>query len=321
VEDSFGATHTVTTDVEILPLPIPVITRPKNGDTVFENIDIEGTASGDTVTHVQVFLKKQGSTSGTLIDTVGVTNGKWSTSWDTKAVENGNYDLTARASDKDGKYRSEESSSIRIKIDNEVSIIDDGPDDQPEDNVTSEWWDVLGLGTMCIALCLILVVVIIIAIVAIMRRGRGARGKRPPAEALAAAQRDMYERMGTAGAMAEEELGFEEITDEEEEEPEVEDEGMKRPVRCPSCNEIFISKDKGERPWMLFCTQCGAKGIIKEERLKLPPGKEDEEEEEPEEKRERKREKVRCPECEEIFSVWEDEKDLECPNCGVTGMK
>jgi DNA-directed RNA polymerase subunit RPC12/RpoP len=118
----------------------------------------------------------------------------------------------------------------------------------------------------------------------------------------------------------EEEVAPEVSIEEEEEEPVEEEKGYKRPIRCPSCKEIFITKDPGERPWMLFCTQCGAKGLIKDERrLELPPGKD--EKKEKEKPAGRRREKVKCPECSEIFGTWSDEKEIECPNCGTTGER
>ncbi|UCH89088.1 MAG: PKD domain-containing protein [Thermoplasmata archaeon] len=309
VKDTYGATDTTDIDFEILELPIPVITRPSSGSTVNGEVDIQGTASGRTVSKVEVSLVYPDGTTN-KIGTVDVTNGFWQLSWDSTSVTNDDYHLEARATDESGVYRSETSIQIKITIDNEESVDEEEP--APQDNVTEAEasWDILGLGATGCAVLVIVVIIVVIALIAMAARRPSPRRKRAPEASLAAARMDAFKPIEEgAGEGAEVSI---------EAEPE-EEKGFKRPVKCPSCGEIFMQRDTGERPWMLWCTQCGARGLIKEDkRPKLPPGKD---EEEIRKEAERKREKVKCPECTEIFTVWSTEKEIECPNCGITGEK
>jgi PKD repeat protein/ribosomal protein S27E len=314
VEDPNGAKDVVTLEITILPIPVPVIIQPSSGTKVFEDVKISGSANGPTVKKVQVSLIYSDGVTKKVLGTVSVSGGAWELTWDSTSVENGDYQIEARSTDDKEEYWSSGSIRISIEIENEESVVDDTP--APTLNETDEGFldsiDFLGVGTVgVLALCGVGILIIIILIGVMVMRS-GSRRKRAPADSLRAAQMDSFRPVADTGAG---DVDVEEVDEEEESEPE----GTERPIKCPSCGDIFLTRDTGKRPWMLWCTQCGARGIIKgAEHPGLPPGEDDKAKRA---KEDHKREKVKCPECTEIFSIWSDDKEIECPNCGISGEK
>jgi DNA-directed RNA polymerase subunit RPC12/RpoP len=84
-------------------------------------------------------------------------------------------------------------------------------------------------------------------------------------------------------------------------------------IKCPSCKKVFKVEDNGERPLMMTCTHCGAKGSISQ----VPGDENKDEEEEEEEKPEPV--SIICPSCGGMFELDHVMVEATCPFCNVKG--
>ncbi len=97
-----------------------------------------------------------------------------------------------------------------------------------------------------------------------------------------------------------------------QEPPAVEEPKMVR-VKCPSCKRVFKVKDDGERPLLMTCSHCGAKGSISH----VPGDEEKEAEEEEEEGPEPI--SIICPSCSGMFELDHIMEEATCPFCNARG--
>ncbi len=298
--------------------PTIFISSPNDGTKVENDVVIEGTTTGESITTVRV---KVGSGSGKTYRTADdMSSAKdwslWEFEWDTTRGDNGDYTIYANvtASIQGKNYYDEV--TIEVTVDNpEVTE----PDDEDEG---AGFMDMLTGNTMVLyGVIGVIILLIIIILIAVMRKSKKKREPRPE------------EEMGMAPGLPPPELEL--MEGEKEAEAPKPPEVKKLPVKCPKCKDIFITEDDGTRPIILKCETCGARGIIR-----TPPEPEEEPEEEgddnktdeseaeedaaqkgddePEEELKRKP-IIKCPNCRELFPADVDAGEIECPSCGTKG--
>jgi DNA-directed RNA polymerase subunit RPC12/RpoP len=86
-------------------------------------------------------------------------------------------------------------------------------------------------------------------------------------------------------------------------------------VKCPSCKRVFKVDDTGERPLMMTCTHCGAKGSISQ----VPGDAREDEEEEEEVDQGPEPISIICPSCKGLFELDHVMDEATCPFCNAKG--
>ena len=269
------------------PLSI-TITSPSDKTRVSKTETIRGTASGEGITSVEIKIGTQ-----VYWELATPTSGagdwsEWSFEWDTTAVDNGIITITARV--KAGTDSAQ--TSISLNVQNGEPTEPDETEEAP-----SGIMDWIRNNLMLVGAALLILIIMILLIIGMISRSRK---KRKFMEREAALERIETE------VIAKEALEVEKAVVPEEELVK------KQPVRCPKCKEYSVIEDDGQRPLMIECVHCGAKGYISDKPKLLSEPKLPAEEEED-------KLIIQCPKCEEMFTVEDEIGDIVCPNCGVGG--
>ena len=199
------------------------------------------------------------------------------------------YSIRARVTGV-GSETKEDAVQVRLDL-----VSDTVEPDTPSENGIMDM--ITGLGTMMLAACGVIILIVILLIVFMVTRSKKKRRIR-----------ELEEK--------EERLELERIEQERKEVERAETEDItrtvkKQPVRCPKCKEYSVIEDDGQRPMMIECVHCGAKGYISESPKKLSEPKLPEEED---------KLIIECPKCNEMFTVEDETGEIACPNCGVRGQ-
>jgi ribosomal protein S27E len=289
--DSFGSTsgiQEITVTVSNAPDLSITITSPTNNKIIKSKAAqiIQGTTTGEGITKVEIKIGADAYITAT--DSTGDWS-QWSYTWDTTGLKDATYTIRVRVTGV-GSETKEDAIQVRLDLVSDAET----PDTPSEDGIIDM---ITGLGTMMLAACGAIILIIILLIVFMVTRSKKKRMIREHEEKE---QRLEMERL---------ELERKEVELAEAE--ETKREAKKQPVRCPKCKEYSVIEDDGQRPMMIECVHCGAKGYISETPKKLSEPKLPEEED---------KLIIECPKCNEMFTVEDETGEIACPNCGVRGQ-
>jgi DNA-directed RNA polymerase subunit RPC12/RpoP len=263
------------------------ITSHQSNDKVKGMVTISGTSTGEVDT-IQV---KIGDESWS--DATPGTPGDWSTwefRWDTTEIDNGRYEILVRLT-----------ATGEQPITNQITLNVNNPtaDDEPAEEEGPSFMDWIMENKLIIAALLLVIIFLLIIILLVTRKRRRQRELIEKEEEIERLEAERAERKRLELEMLEKERELRII---------------KQPVRCPKCKEYSVIEDDGERPLMIECVHCGARGFISVkaktlEEPKLPKKYEEEE-----------KLIIQCPKCDEMFTAEDELGEIVCPNCGVRGQ-
>ncbi len=295
VTTTYGSTSQMT-EIDVIVANGPettelkvTITNPGNSQTVKKTVTISGTTEGDNIVKVEVQI---GNDQWELANNDGGDWSAWSYDWDTtKEIDNRNYQITVQVTDGDGNYKTE---IITVKVLNAAATEPD--EDEEAESILDTLFPGMATNAQYGILGGIVLLILIILLLVVRSKKKRTRSEKDE-EIFKATEEERIEK---------EKLK----TEEEEKKLEM---VSKQPVRCPTCKEYSVIEDDGTRPLMIECVHCGAKGFIslKSKGLGAPKLPKDEEEEKP---------IIRCPKCDEMFTVDDEGGAIECPNCGAKGQ-
>jgi PKD repeat protein/DNA-directed RNA polymerase subunit M/transcription elongation factor TFIIS len=276
------------------PLSIAITSHNEGANIRSKTATISGTCTGEGISRVEV---KVGSNN--FWEPATDTSGDWSTwnyVWDTTDLENNKrYVITVRVVA--GTETLEDSVNLNLRL----------PGDTTPDEPTEDSGDLLGfisdMSMMMLAGCAAVILIVLLIIIFMIVRSRRRRRFREQEEEFMRLEREEEKEL----VPIEEKEGEEVVEKAVEEGKEV----VRQPVRCPKCKEYSVIEDDGQRPLMIECVHCGAKGYISDKPKLLSAPKLPEKEED--------KLIIQCPKCEEMFTVDDEVGDITCPNCGVEG--
>lgn len=271
------------------PLSI-IITSPSDNTRVSKTETITGTATGEGLTSVEVKIGTQVFWE-LATDTSGANDwSEWSFEWDTTRVDNGKITITVRV--KAGADSAQ--SSISLNVQNGAATEPDETEEAP-----SGIMDWIQNNLMLAGAAILIILILILLVIGMISRSRKKRKYEEREAELERIETEVMEKEALAFEVEKAEAFEEELV-------------KKQPVRCPKCKEYSVIEDDGQRPLMIECVHCGAKGYISDKPKLLSEPKLPAEEEED-------KLIIQCPKCEEMFTVEDEAGDIVCPSCGVGG--
>ena len=297
VEDEyFNDTRELTVNAEYLQPP--VISNPRDGDTVSGEIEIRGRAFRTLGTNIRDVMISFDNVSFVKCNK-RVDWTKWYYLWDTTGKEPGTYDIYV-------KVRVDDVESVSSVT---VNVGGTGDDGGSNENVIY----------IAVAVALLILVLGAIFFLVLSRRKQQDLPPPPGPGQSAPVMPPSTTPPGPSLPSSNKSLPPGPKPDEQKK-PEKPQEPEKKElrVRCPACSNIFKVEDTGERPLKMKCNHCGASGLIEK-----VPGEEEEEakKEEEDEVEEEEPEPVPiiCPSCGGLFELTEMTQSAKCPFCGSEG--
>jgi ribosomal protein S27E len=278
------------------PLSISITSHNDGANIRSKSATISGTSTGEGISRVEVKVGNNNFWEPATDTSSGNDWSTWRYVWDTTDLENNKgYRITVRVVS--GTDTLEDSVNLNLRLPGDTTP------DEPDEETTDYLDFITGMSMTMMAACgAIILIVLLLIIFMIVRSRRKRRFEQQEKELFMLEGEEEKELAVLEGKEPEavEEKAVEEAM-----------EAIRQPVRCPKCEEYSVIEDDGQRPLMIECVHCGAKGYISDKPKLLSAPKLPEKEED--------KLIIQCPKCEEMFTVDDEVGDITCPNCGVEG--